>query len=713
VTQSDQLNGFVRHPWIERFLANPDQELADFLAGYANVEPYGRAERPDAARLLFKDDAPALLALDGAVGHFLRQARLAGAPVGRPGARDRRLLQIMDALRLVSVLQLKKTGLALRKEFPLWRSWIERLPHSANIDVRAEYLSTLALTQRLLMEVQDLNRMALEPYWISVCEQSGGMLPETYLSIGLLGLRLLPERTGSPSERPWMTGLARWATVRRPPLKAFTQQWLMLKGLYPRPPAYWREAISSTLKQRFLRSMPEEIEDFWRANVGLDGADHGERAPKKTTILPPPREPLDALLLHAEEPLNKIILEARRVIALRERFAEVTGDSHFLVRSACNLGMRLLESGPLAERRARGKYAVELARKSLVWQPDDVFVWALWRDGLQAEERFEAAEFIGWEAVRRFPEDPQRRNQLALLLAKLPQRLPDAEQLLRETRRRFPADRMTAAQLANLLGNKQEAENTREAESLYLWLLSTDPGDHLAQSSLARVKRGDGERLVNGNADAIDPPTELLPGSPLEDHQDQDLADSVFSTAIRGGRLRRLAAYTNWGHISKERALKEVQDILVHDPNSSYAHYLHEQLTGQASVSEIATTGSFGVTFIDALQSQDSQRFDTLQERYPDPTQLYDLAKAFLFQDIEAAKQTINWLARRPVRESRPVFALRGFLQQRLNGAVEEVADGIVVSDLEGFMKLIAANDNIRQDLIEAALAPWDLCLAA
>lgn len=714
MTHSDQLDSPAEHPWIERFLAHPDQELADFLAGYARIEPYERAELPDAARLLFRHNAHALTVLDGAVGRFLRQERLAGVPAAGPAVLNRKLLQIMDALRLVSLLQLKRTALVLRKEFSLWRSWVERLPGGANVDVRAEYLSTLALTQRLLQDVTDLHRTALEPYWIAVCEQAGGMLPQTYLQIGLLGLRLLPERSGAPNERPWMTGLARWATLRRPPLKVFTQQWLMLKRLYPRPPAHWRVAVAGTLKQRFLRSMPGSIEEYWRGDVGLDRVGAEERAPKKTTILPPPKDQIDAVLARSHEPVKKITMEANRFISQVERFAEVTGESHYLVRSACNLGMRLLKSGPQEEHGERGKFAVKLARKALNWQPDDVFVWALWRDGLEAEGRFQAAEFVGWEAVRRFPEDPQRRNQLALLLSKLPNRADDAKRLLRETLQRFPNNTVAAHQLAILLARR--AESLNEAEALLQKLLQDEPDN---QATRARLERFVSIRAQGADGDPSFADTETRPEPSAEPEVEEDLqedeTDSLFTTVIRGGRLRRMAAYMSWNCISEDRALEEVRDILATDPNSSYARYLHEQLTGQASSEEAIDVGvgDFGVAFIDALRTKDPKRLARLEEQYPDPTQLYDLARVILFADVEAAKQTVDWLSRRSVGESRPIVALRGFLQQRLDGAIEDAEEGIIVSDLDGFLVLVAANDNIRLDLMEAALAPWDLALAA
>jgi hypothetical protein len=267
----------ARHPWIDTFLAHPEKEFAEFLAGYARIEPYGSAETPDAARMLFgplgPDDA-ARLALDRTIVSWLDERRREGVPDAEGSRLDRKLRQIMDAIRVVSVLSLPQATANFRSRFLLWNSWVERLAGLSGPDVRAEFLSTLALTQRLVPKAAPkLNRFGLEPLWLTLCERAGSEYPSSYLSIGLLGLRLLPEREGMPSERPWMTGLARWATAQKPELEHFSRQWRALRALYPQTPSYWREALAETLQQEPVRSMPPELQDFWRRDVGLTDAD--------------------------------------------------------------------------------------------------------------------------------------------------------------------------------------------------------------------------------------------------------------------------------------------------------------------------------------------------------------------------------------------------------------------------------------------------------
>ena len=42
-----------RHPWLTRFESAPEEAFGEFLAGYADIHPYERADAPDAARMLF------------------------------------------------------------------------------------------------------------------------------------------------------------------------------------------------------------------------------------------------------------------------------------------------------------------------------------------------------------------------------------------------------------------------------------------------------------------------------------------------------------------------------------------------------------------------------------------------------------------------------------------------------------------------------------
>ena len=115
--------------------------------------------------------------------------------------------------------------------------------------------------------------------------------------------------------------------------------------------------------------------------------------------------------------------------------------------------MRLLEKGPAEERVERGKLAVSLAAQAFRNDPADVFAWPLMRDALVAAGRVADAELVGWESIRRFPEDVQYRAQLATVLADHPGKAGEAESLLLETVDLFPAEPYARAQLATVLSD--------------------------------------------------------------------------------------------------------------------------------------------------------------------------------------------------------------------------------------------------------------------
>ena len=499
----------ARHPWIEEFQANPAEKFADFLAGYAHIEPYGRAEPPDAARMIFgplASEDVARRALDQTIAKWLDDRRHQGIPAVEGPALDRMLREVTDAIRIVSVLSLQQTAADFRKRIVLWNSWVERLAEIPGPDVRAALLSTLALTQRVVLKSDvGVNPFGLEPHWLRLCEQAGSQYPSSYVSIGLLGLRMLPERKDMPSERPWMAGLARWASAQKPKLGDFSRQWWALKVLYPSTPNHWREALADTLRQEWTESLSASVRDFWEKDVGLGkpAAKDGKAVGGKRRVSPAPLHVVNSLLDRIREPFHDIASELHNVIAQDERYAEATGDSWYLARAATILGMNLIESAPADEFAERGKLAVELARKALSWASTDVHVWALWRDALEVQDLPEAAELVGWEAIRRFPEDAYLRTQLAGLLARLPGRKDEAESLLRETRDRFPEDPFPVTQLSHLLAQRSDEKAKLEAESLLRGLLRRAPDGTVPASQLAYLLARRPDRKSQDEAEGL------------------------------------------------------------------------------------------------------------------------------------------------------------------------------------------------------------------
>ena len=150
-------------------------------------------------------------------------------------------------------------------------------------------------------------------------------------------------------------------------------------------------------------------------------------------------------------------------------------------------------------------------------------------------------------------------------------------------------------------------------------------------------------------------------------------------------------------------ALEEVRQVLSEDPNLAYAKYLSRELEDGDGAG--STAGSFAVAFVDALKNHDADRLSALEGSFFGQAHFIDVAKAFLFGDRSAGDRTLAWLAHDGQSEPRTAAALRGFLGERFDIST------LVSSD--DFVKLVAHNNNIQTDLIEAVLAGDELLLVA
>ena len=722
-----------RHPWLDTFVADPASGLDNLLSGHARIEPYESADAPDAARLLFgglPEGDEALAALDRAVREWLDSQRASGVPDFDQLPLERWLRKVSEAFEIVALLKLRHSALDLRQRLVVWNSWCDRLAISAQRDGRYALLRTLALTQRIVTDADSAaNPFALEPFWLHVCEQASSTFPKHFLGIGLLGLRMLPERKGAPSERPWMAGLVCWAIGQKPTAKEFSQQWWALKGLYPRMPSYWRSALTETLQQSSAKQIPDEIKDWWLQDVEAKDLPIAQEAESQSVGVPilSPLSAVRSLQQRAHKPLPSIRGEIETLVGELRHYAEVTGESYYLVTTACNIGMAIIEGtdDPVG----RGRFAVDLARQALAWQPANVYAWALWRDALAKQGAFEAAELVGWESIRRFPEDVQWRTQLALLLAGLPGRETEAEQLLRETIERFPGGVVTRNQLAELLiALDRIDESTGVVDEVFSCHLEDKAsfdlrarllyhsGEHKAATVVLQsgLKRFQHDSILRIHLSMLEKGKGLLLRAAAFRHYDTKIPDSsavdtevaVDTTVRQRGRLRRLFCEYRWRQDDSEwrgMALNEVRHALSEDPNLSYAKYLSRELEGGGD--EGSASEAFAIAFIDALKRKDADRFARLEKSFSCQPQFVDVAKAFLFGDVPAADRVYAWLGQPARSEARTVAALRGFLNARIDIAA--------VGSRDYFVKLLAANDNIQADLIESALAGDELLLVA
>jgi tetratricopeptide (TPR) repeat protein len=648
-----------RHPWLTQFENAPEEAFGDLLAGYADVHPYARADAPDAARMLFGSLDPAdsaREALGPAILAWLRKRRKEPLPAARPKL-QRRVREICEAFEIVALLNVADAAAVLRQHHLLWNDWVARLVLSPSRDARAEFWRMLALTQGLVAKVAtDIDANGLAPMWQDICREAGGRLPPYYLSIGLLGLRRLPNVEES-SQLPWVSGLAQWALAQHPSDSEFKTEWLALKPLYPRAPQNWRRLIAKLLSATIFKQADIEAPAWWRIDSDftpmIQGTFQSTDAPLRSPL---PRD-CDQVIAKLDEPFERVEPTIDDLLARHRRYLIATGDPQYFVRAVHALGRELIERGGDMPQERTGK-AQALAREGLKWQPYDRYLWALWRDALVADNAAEAAELIGWESIRRDPADVDKRNQLATLLVNSLSKLDEAETLLRETIERFPGDVYARTQLAELLIFEDRAS---EAASVVDATIRALPKNAVPYVIRARLESHAG-RLDNAKS-AVKDGLELDPHEPvlnqfaqrLKQGEKLPLKSQAFRTVGKGAQTKDVIAAVSDADLAEvlrigtmrqlrfrlefargdehQRAVKELQKILREDPTFAYAELLaarHRVWEAKAVV-----LPSFAAAFEDALATEDRENLERLARRQPRLEALILVAQALL-GDAEA-----------------------------------------------------------------------------
>jgi tetratricopeptide (TPR) repeat protein len=707
----------TRHPWLDLFVQAPVEMFGDLLAGYARIPPYERADAPDAARMLFgglpKTDR-AWRALGPAILGWLEQRRRATPPTGRP-RQQRWVREICEAFEIVALLDVADAAATLRGQFVTWNEWAARFVLSPARDARAEYLRMVALTQPLvaaLARQRDPNDLA--PMWLEICRQAGAELPRRYLAIGLLGLRRLQQGT-TGSDAPWVAGLAHWALARSPTNAEFQAEWLALKPLYPRTDGRWRELVGPLLATKLFKDADIKAPAWWRGDRDFDPMLRQDfRVPGAPLHSPFPAEcDHEIERLHNPWPVTESRID--QFLQHHRRYVGITGESQYFVRALHALGTALIRPGN-DQPQDRARKAAVLAREGLGWEPNNRYLWSLWRDAMAASGALEAAELIGWEFVRRDPDDADSRNQLATLLAGPLARPADAETLLRETIAAFPGDAVARTQLAELLIADLPIVGRRldDAEAVVQSAFAAQAVGEATFALRARLQSHRGE--TKAALETVRQGLERLPSSAvLRDYQrildqgrvlrldpaaaapiaatvaDTTPDDPTLAPVLRLGRFRRVRAQADSADpATRQAAVAEVQAILADDPSFAYAQLLAIR---QGLVTfDPDTMPPFAVAFEQALKDKDRPRLEALAERQPRLEALILLAQA-LFGDAQAAWTVANLLHDDPpANEARPVAFLRARLHPLLAQATADTA-----------LSIVEANDNaIRRWLRDA-----------
>jgi tetratricopeptide (TPR) repeat protein len=675
--------------------------FGDLLAGYADIHPYERADAPDAARMLFGPLGPedrARKELGPAILAWLKQRRKEPLPAARPKL-QRRVREICEAFEIVELLQVTDAAIELRRRRLTWNDWVARLVLSPARDARAEYWRMLALTQHLASDhAADVEANGLAPMWQDICREAGGRLPRYYLSIGLLGLRRLPI-VDEPSQLPWVSGLAQWALAQHPSDSEFKAEWSSLKPLYPRAPQSWRRLIAKLLSATTFKEAQVEAPAWWHIDPDFAPMVQGTFRSSEAPLRSPMPQDCDRVIIKLDEPFEDVEPVIDDLFVRHRKYLYATGDAQYFVRAIHALGRELVNRGR-DNPHARARKTQALAREGLRWQPYNRYLWALWRDALVAEDAPEAAELIGWEAIRLDPTDVDMRNQLATLLVNALGKIEEAETLLRETIERFPDNLVARSELAELLIFEDRVPEAAESLDAALNAGLTDEAIYAAR---ARIYSHEGH---SQNAlSVIKSGLEVGPSFPVLKQYEERLrrgeklpltsqafrtarqrpqiqtgiaaaADPELAEVVRLGTMRRLRFQLESASGSQQqKALEGLKQILREDPTFAYAELLaarHRIWEAKADV-----LPSFAAAFEDALANEDREKLKQLATRQPRLEAIVLVAQALL-GDADAQRKVDVWLREPQITETEPVIV---GLHSALRPLLREVEGGLSLKD--------------------------------
>ncbi|MBW2163612.1 MAG: tetratricopeptide repeat protein, partial [Deltaproteobacteria bacterium] len=435
------------HPWLTKFQRAPDIALDELLRGIADIEPYERARPTDVLVMFFgglKSTDPLHQSLDETLGAWLVSRRKDGPERRKECGLNSYIEELIQALSAIYRLSLLRTAESLRRDFSIFQRWLDSFYLGPGRDPSGELWRVMALTQ--------IDRDFLKD-WYRLCKYAGHILPIHYLSLGLLGLRMLPQDNGRQDGRlnpELLEGLFKWgATLKgnKSDRQAFLRQLRTIKVLYPRGPGTWRDILAPLVSED-----KRPVFYPWLKGAGILAEDTRKTKGQTGTSLPP-KDRLQRLLQRLKkEPVGQVLPDIRSLMEDYERYAEATGDDDPFVKSAGNFTKHLKKRAP--------HYALELVRAANRWQPYNPYLWSLWAQTLEILNKDDLAEVVYWEAIRRIPENVIFRNALANLLARTG-RKEEAEKLFRDTMDRFPENVVCRTALADLLartGRKEEAE---------------------------------------------------------------------------------------------------------------------------------------------------------------------------------------------------------------------------------------------------------------
>lgn len=445
------------NPWVERFAAmEPDHqiEMLDLLLrDIADVPPYSRALPRDTLAAIFgglPETDPVLVGLDRAMAAWLDIRRRWSAKERRDYGLHHFVTDMDQALSTVVALPLSNARDWVCRDFLDLMHWATPISFDPTGRLDVSIAETRAAIQ--VNNAAAPGTGGLRHYWLRVAERAAGSDERPLLNAALLGLSRLPDRPAGQVPRDVITGLVRWARrlngIPRDQA-AFIQKWHATRARYPVGPSTWSNLWQDVVVVDHDRDPEPFYLDWVKA---LDPKIFVRRRHKTVSFEAPSRQDLERVVRDVLAKGDAELDRFRNFMTRYEDVARGTGDPHLLLVATSFAGRKLI-----------GRYPEEvlaLARRVLAWAPNNPQAWSLRARALQRLGRPDLAEAVFWEAVRRLPDNPALRVDLANLRAAAGAEA-EAERLLRDARDANPDNEPSAVELARLLartGYDAEAE---------------------------------------------------------------------------------------------------------------------------------------------------------------------------------------------------------------------------------------------------------------
>ena len=494
--------------WYDAFMRDPNQAVADLFSGRGGV---GSSLRLDIPELLYQEfpDTPEFSqprqALDNALWHWLSAMRRDyAAQVKRLGygVYSKRLC---DALVSVQLLDLPISAYNLREMLSSWLNWLTPLRLAPERDPALEYWRVLTHRQAENASPAPWLQLAADPR------------PE-YLSVALVGLQRLPNNHDAErNQQTQLLALLQHAVLLPDSGQAyrfFNRHYAALRAIYPAGPEHWQtllDTVSDAFKAKttIAKDLLEKLREPTKP---------GRRQHTVSTfsIQPADKIETDTLSNDINKRQQSAEILAQRLLTILDKnysYAQVTGDSHFFVRTLSNHGSRLLKRHSLStDAMQRLQLMIE---RGLSLEPMDPFVWMLWAEYLASSEHSDARQWVLREAVRLFPNHESSRVELARLLMRQDQN-EEAEHWLREAAERSPNAEHSRVELARLLMRQGHDE---EAEHWLREVVTRSPNNEPSRVELARLlmRQGDDKEAEHWLREAVE-------RSPNHEHSRVELA---------------------------------------------------------------------------------------------------------------------------------------------------------------------------------------------